>query len=266
MASRCTHPGTDRRKRSTCGYIAKNGGVWLAAIAIPLFPEASIKFAPVAMWLGAAGVIYGAILAFAQSDFKRLVAYSSVSHMGFVLLGLYAWNLLALQGAVMQMIAHGVSTAALFMIAGALQHRLHTRDMHKMGGLWHNMPRMGACAMFFAIASLGLPGLGNFVAEFLILTGLFAVNPWIAAISALGLITAAIYCLWMMQLTFQGEPDRDRQLQDFAGREMSTMAFLMLALVWLGLYPQPVLDIAQPVLESLLNSVPWTGHLAEVTP
>ena len=190
-------------------------------------------------------------MAFAQSDFKRLVAYSSVSHMGFVLLGLYAWNNLALQGAVMQMIAHGVSTAALFMLAGALQHRLHTRDMHEMGGLWYNMPRMGACAMFFAIASLGLPGLGNFVAEFLILAGLFAVNPWITAVAAVGLITAAIYSLWMMQLTFQGEPDKDRKLQDFGLREMGTMACLVVALIWLGLYPQPVLDLAQPVLNGL---------------
>lgn len=244
------------------GILLKTGAYGLLRFAIPLFPEASLQFAPVAMGLGAAGVIYGAILAFAQSDFKRLVAYSSVSHMGFVLLGLYAWNSLALQGAVMQMIAHGVSTAALFMLAGALQHRLHTRDMHQMGGLWHHMPRMGACAMFFAIASLGLPGLGNFVAEFLILAGLFAVNPWITAIAALGLVTAAIYSLWMIQLTFQGESNRDLKLQDFAAREMTTMAFLMVALIWLGLYPQPVLDLAQPVLESLQHTVARTIEIA----
>ena len=237
------------------GILLKTGAYGLLRFAIPLFPDASMHFAPIAMGLGAAGVIYGAIMAFAQSDFKRLVAYSSVSHMGFVLLGLYAWNSLALQGAVMQMIAHGVSTAALFMLAGALQHRLHTRDMHKMGGLWYNMPRMGACAMFFAIASLGLPGLGNFVAEFLILAGLFAVSPWITAVAALGLITAAIYCLWMIQLTFQGTPDKNRTLQDLDFREMGTMASLIVALAWLGLYPQPVLDLAQPVLDGLQTFV-----------
>jgi NADH-quinone oxidoreductase subunit M len=235
------------------GILLKTGAYGLLRFAIPMFPEASMQFAPIAMGLGAAGIIYGAILAFAQTDFKRLVAYSSVSHMGFVLLGLYAWNSLALQGAVMQMVAHGVSTAALFMLAGALQHRLHTRDMRQMGGLWHNMPRMGACALFFAIASLGLPGLGNFVAEFLILLGLFAVNPWITAIAALGLITAAVYSLWMMQLAFYGEPDDSRQLQDFGRREMLTMAGMVVALIWLGLYPQPVLDLAQPVLDSLQN-------------
>ena len=233
------------------GILLKTGAYGLLRFCIPLFPDASAQFAPVAMGLGAAGVIYGAILAFAQSDFKRLVAYSSVSHMGFVLLGLYAWNNLALQGAIMQMVAHGVSTAALFMMAGALQHRLHTRDMGRMGGLWQQAPRMGACAMFFAVASLGLPGLGNFVAEFLVLAGLFAVQPWLTAVAALGLITAAIYALWMMQQAFQGTPDEQRQMSDFNGREMTAMLAMMAALLWLGIYPQPVLDLAQPVLDGL---------------
>jgi len=237
------------------GILLKTGAYGLLRFCIPLFPGASLEFAPIAMALGAAGVIYGAVLAFAQSDFKRLVAYSSVSHMGFVLLGLYAWNLLALQGAVMQMVAHGVSTAALFMMAGALQQRLHTRDMSRMGGLWHQAPRMGACAMFFAIASLGLPGLGNFVAEFLVLLGLFAVHPWLTAIAALGLITAAVYSLWMIQQAFQGRPDEQRSMPDFGGREMLTMAAMMAALLWLGLHPQPVLDAAQPVLDGLQQLV-----------
>ena len=246
------------------GILLKTGAYGLLRFCIPLFPEASMEFAPIAMGLGAAGVIYGAILAFSQSDFKRLVAYSSVSHMGFVLLGLYAWNQLALQGAVMQMVAHGVSTAALFMMAGALQHRLHTRDMRQMGGLWHQAPRMGACAMFFAVASLGLPGLGNFVAEFLVLLGLFAVQPWLTAIAALGLITAAVYSLWMIQQAFQGSPDEQRQMPDFDAREMVSMAAMMIALIWLGLYPQPVLDLAQPVLEGLQQLVPGAGTVTTV--
>jgi NADH-quinone oxidoreductase subunit M len=238
------------------GILLKTGAYGLLRFCIPLFPEASGQFAPIAMGMGAAGVIYGAVLAFAQTDFKRLVAYSSVSHMGFVLLGLYAWNQLALQGAVMQMVAHGVSTAALFMLAGALQHRLHTRDMGRMGGLWHQAPRMGACAMFFAVASLGLPGLGNFVAEFLVLLGLFAVQPWLTAIAALGMVTAAIYSLWMLQQAFQGTPDNSRKMPDFNGREMLAMGAMMIALLWLGLYPQPVLDLARPVLDSLQALAP----------
>ena len=244
------------------GILLKTGAYGLLRFCIPLFPEASMEFAPIAMGLGVTGVIYGAILAFAQSDFKRLVAYSSVSHMGFVLLGLYAWNQLALQGAIMQMVAHGVSTAALFMMAGALQQRLHTRDMRRMGGLWHQAPRMGACAMFFAVASLGLPGLGNFVAEFLVLLGLFAVQPWLTAIAALGLITAAIYSLWMMQQAFQGSPNEQRSMPDFDTREMAAMAAMMIALLWLGLYPQPVLDMAQPVLNGLQQFVPAANPAA----
>ena len=237
------------------GILLKTGAYGLIRFTLPLFPEQSLAFAPVAMAMGVAGIIYGAVLAFAQTDFKRLVAYSSVSHMGFVLLGIYAWNSLALQGAVMQMLAHGLSTAALFMIAGALQQRLHTRDMRLMGGLWHNMPRMGATAMFFAIASLGLPGMGNFVAEFLVLLGLFEVSPLTAALAALGLITAAIYALIMMQRTFQGQADSSRELADYGPREMATMAVMIVGLLWLGVYPQAVFELTQPVLDSLSQLV-----------
>jgi NADH-quinone oxidoreductase subunit M len=237
------------------GILLKTGAYGLIRFTVPLFPAASMEFAPIAMWLGVAGVVYGAFLAFAQDDFKRLVAYSSVSHMGFVLLGVYAWNTLALQGAVMQMIAHGFSTAALFMIAGALQQRLHTRDMNQMGGLWANMPRMGAVTLFFVLASLGLPGLGNFVAEFLVLLGLFQANIWMAVLAASGLIVGAVYSLILLQRSFQGAPDDSRQLPDFGALEMLAMAVMMIALIWLGLNPQPVIDLVQPVLTSLDNII-----------
>lgn len=238
------------------GILLKTGAYGLLRFAIPLFPGAATEFAPVAMALGAAGVVYGAVLALGQSDFKRLVAYSSVSHMGFVLLGLYAWNSLAVQGAIMQMVAHGLSTAALFMTAGALQQRMHTRDMNKMGGLWFNMPRMGACTLFFALASLGLPGLGNFVAEFLVLVGLFQVAPRLTVVAALGLITGAIYSLVMLQRSFQGPADDTRQLPDYGARELTTMLLMVALLVWLGVNPQPVLELAQPTVDSLLGSYP----------
>jgi NADH-quinone oxidoreductase subunit M len=239
----------------------KTGAYGLIRFTGPLFPDAALEFAPIAMALGVAGVIYGAMLAFAQSDFKRLVAYSSVSHMGFVLLGVFAWNALALQGAIMQMIAHGFSTAALFMIAGALQQRLHTRDMTKMGGLWHHMPRMGAVALFFALASLGLPGLGNFVAEFLVLIGLFAVNPWMTVIAALGLITAAIYSLIMMQKAFYGRPSDSLKAPDFSNLDMAAMTVMIIGLIGLGLYPQPVFDLVQPMLDTLLTQTLRGGNL-----
>ena len=251
------------------GILLKTGAYGLIRFVVPLFPHEAMAFSPLALALGAVGIIYGAILAFGQDDFKRLVAYSSVSHMGFVLLGVFAWNALALQGAVMQMVAHGLSTAALFMIAGSLQERLHTRDMSKMGGLWQNMPRIGAMAMFFMLASVGLPGLGNFVAEFMVLVGLFKVAPWMATISALGLIVAAVYSLIMMQRAFQGKPKEGLQLPDYGVREMLTMAVMIIGLVWLGLYPQPVLDTAQPVLDSLTGLVsldvsPEANIVAEV--
>jgi NADH-quinone oxidoreductase subunit M len=142
------------------------------------------------------------------------------------------------------------------MIAGSLQERLHTRDMREMSGLWQQMPRMGAVAMFFVVASLGLPGLGNFVAEFLVLLGLFQVNVWITVIAATGLITGAAYSLLLMQRSFQGEVNKkwaDNGLADFGPREMLTMGVMMIALILLGIYPQPVLDAAQPVLQSLLE-------------
>ena len=242
------------------GILLKTGAYGLIRFAVPLFPTAAIDFAPIALFLGVAGILYGAVLAFAQTDFKRLVAYSSVSHMGFILLGVYALNELALQGAVMQMIAHGFSTAALFMIAGALQERLHSRDMRQMGGLWQAMPRMGAVAMFFVVASLGLPGLGNFVAEFLVLLGVFQVDRWIAVIAALGLITGAVYSLMLMQRAFHGEPNprfENLQLNDFGAREMFTMAAMIVALVALGLYPQPILDTTQ---SSVLGLVEWIAQ------
>jgi len=172
-----------------------------------------------------------------------------------VLLGVFAWNALGWSGAVMQMLAHGLSTAALFMIAGALQERLHTREMQKMGGLWAAMPRLGSMAMFFVIASVGLPGLGNFVAEFLVLAGLFQAAPWLCAIAALGLVTGAIYALWMLQQAFHGplraQGSGGHALADFRVRDMAAMGVLALGLLWLGLYPQPVLDLAAPALGAI---------------
>lgn len=235
------------------GILLKTGAYGLIRFTIPLFPTASQQIAEIAMFIGAISIIYGAVLAFAQTDFKRLVAYSSVSHMGFVLLGLYAFNEIAIQGAVMQMVAHGFSTAALFMIAGAIQHRLHTRDMRKMGGLWHDMPRMGAIALFFIVASLGMPGLGNFVGEFLVLMGAFQTDMLVTSIAALGLITGAVYSLIAMQKVFQGSSEEKRNLIDIGGRELWALIPLIIGLIWLGVYPQTIFDRVDPVLSSLFQ-------------
>jgi NADH-quinone oxidoreductase subunit M len=236
------------------GLLLKTGAYGLLRFVVPLFPQAAFTFAPVAMALGVTGILYGAILAFAQTDLKRLVAFTSVSHMGFVLLGIFAWNELALQGVVMQIIAHGISTGALFMLVGALQERTRTRDMGRLGGLWSVVPRIGGVGLLFALASLGLPGLGNFVAEFLILLGAFQANIALTALATVGLIAATVYALWMVQQTFHGPNIANWKLPDFGGREMLTMVVMIAIIVWLGLYPQPVLNTVRPALDQLQHN------------
>lgn len=238
--------------------LLKTGAYGLLRFTLPLFPQASIDFAPFAMAIGALSIVYGALMAFSQQDMKRLVAYSSISHMGFVLLGIYALNSIALQGAIMQMVAHGLSTAALFALVGAIQQRLHTRDMRKMGGLWKPLPKLAAMALLFSVASLGLPGLGNFVGEFLVLLGSFSVNAWLTAIAALGLIGAAVYALTMIQKTFFGSykiNDNIAVITDATVREFFALLVLVIGLVWLGLSPQPVFDLTNPGFERLLEQV-----------
>ena len=209
------------------------------------------------MILGTIGILYGAFLAFAQIDAKRLVAYTSISHLGFALLGIYAGNRLALQGAIVVLLAHGLSTGGLFIIVGALQERLHTRRIDELGGLWSSMPRMGGVALFLAVASLGLPGLANFVGEFLVLTGTFAVNPPLAAIAAVGFVLSSIYSLWLIYRVFQGPERRTDSARDLGSREVAIFACLIAVIVWLGIYPQPVLDTAQPTVDSLTSSVTY---------
>ena len=237
------------------GILLKTGAYGLIRFVVPLFPDAALEFRWPAMVLGAVSVLYGGYLAYSQTDFKRLVAYSSVSHMGFVLLGVFAANQLAVQGAIMQMIAHGFSTAALFMMAGALQQRLHTRNLDKMGGLWMRAPRMGAVTLFFVVASLGMPGLGNFVGEFLVLLGAFQVDVWVTVVAALGIVVAAVYSLALMQRSFQGAAPADAQpIDDFGVRELVVMGLMMIALIWLGIFPQPIFDMAAPFVSDFMGA------------
>ncbi len=233
------------------GILLKTGAYGLIRFAVPLFPEPSMAFAPVAMTMGVISILYTAKVAFAQTDLKRLIAYTSVSHMGFVLLGVYAWNAQALQGAVMTMLAHGFSAAALFMLAGGLQHRIHTRDMDKMGGLWGVAPKMGFMALFFTVAAVGMPGLGNFVGEFLVLLGSFQVNVLTTAFASLGLIVAAVYSLIVIQKVFHGKNINNHAMADLGTVEMMCFSLMLVGLVWMGMYPQSMLDLAQPTLQSL---------------
>ncbi|GGO78177.1 NADH-quinone oxidoreductase subunit M [Marinobacterium nitratireducens] len=243
--------------------LLKTGAYGLLRFSLPLFPAASADFSPVAMALGVAGILYGAKLAFAQDDMKRLVAYTSVSHMGFVLLGIYALNGMALQGAVMQMLAHGFSTAALFIVVGMLQERWHTRDLRQLGGLWTQLPRLSGFTLLFALASLGLPGLANFIAEFLILAGAFQRSWPLTAVAALGLVGAALYALLLVQRGLWGGGAPAPGRHDCSRREWLVLGALALALFWFGLHPQPVLDLVREPLVQLLDA---PHHAAESPP
>lgn len=234
------------------GLLLKTGAYGILRFIIPLFPEASRSFAPVAIIMGVAGILYGAKLAFAQNDFKRLVAYTSVSHMGFVLLGAFSFNQLALQGVVMQILTHGISTGALFIIVGSIQDRIHTRDLNRLGGLWAQVPNMGGITMVFAMASLGLPALGNFIAEFLILAGSFQSTVFWTIIASLGLVASTLYSLRILQKVFFGEKKEDWKISDFDGREFVIMTSLILAIVWIGIYPQSFLGTSQASIKRIL--------------
>jgi NADH-quinone oxidoreductase subunit M len=235
------------------GVLLKTGAYGLLRFVLPLFPNASTEFAPVAMALAILGILYGAKMALVQTDIKRLVAYTSVSHMGFVLLGIYAGTTLALQGALLLMLAHGLATGALFILCGELYERLHTRELGRMGGLAHRAPHYATALMFFALASLGLPGLGNFIGEFLVLFGSFEVAPWSTAIAATGLVLAAVYSLYIVQRALHGPAADDTPVEDLTGREKLMMASVMAALLVLGLYPQPVIDLARAPLAQIAN-------------
>jgi NADH-quinone oxidoreductase subunit M len=236
------------------GLLLKTGAYGLLRFVVPLFPNASHEIAQWAMLLGVIGILYGALLAFAQTDLKRLVAYTSVSHMGFIMLGVFSFNELATQGVVMQMITHGISTGALFILAGSIYERIHTRDVEHMGGLWKEMPYMGTIGLVFAMASLGLPGLGNFIAEFLTLLGSWKANHTLTILAAAGLVAGTIYSLRIMQKVFYGKTLTNRSMVDLSSREKLILVPLVLIIVWLGLFPQTVLDTVKPTFEETKTS------------
>ena len=238
------------------GILLKTAAYGLLRFALPLFPNASAEFAPIAMALGLVGIFYGAFLAFAQTDIKRLIAFSSVSHMGFVLIGIYSGSQQALQGAVIQMLAHGLSAAALFILSGQLYERLHTRDMRQMGGLWHRIAYLPAISLFFAAASLGLPGTGNFVGEFLILLGSFKSTPWIVVVATFGLVFGSVYSLIMIHRAYFGPAKAETALPGLQLRELSMVLGLAVLLILLGVYPQPVLDTSAASMQGVQQ---WLG-------
>ncbi len=233
------------------GILLKTAAYGLLRFSLPLFPNASAEFAPIAMWLGIIGIFYGAWMAFSQYDIKRLIAYTSISHMGFVLIAIYTGSHLAFQGAVVQMIAHGLSAAALFIISGQLYERMHTRDMRQMGGLWGRIKWLPGLSLFFAVANLGMPGTGNFVGEFMILVGSFQVAPVIIVIGTFGLVFASVYSLIMMQRAWYGAPKSEEPLPGMNMREFLMIMVLVVLLVLLGVYPQPILDTSHAAMSNI---------------
>jgi len=235
------------------GLLLKTGAYGIIRFALPLFPRESAAIAWWAILAGVIGIVYGALLAFAQTDLKRLIAYTSVSHMGFVLLGIFSFREIAMQGAVMQMLTHGISTGALFVMAGMLKERLHTRDIERMGGLWTSLPVMGGVALLFTMASLGLPMLGNFIAEFLILLGTFSASAPFAVIASFGLVLSALYSLRMVRKVFLGPAATDLPLKDLSARELLILAAMSTGIIALGLYPQPVIDMVRTTVRQLVT-------------
>ena len=231
------------------GLLLKTGSYGLIRFGYPLFPQAAQTLTPLFYALAVIGIIYASLVAFAQEDMKRLIAYSSIGHMGFVAIGIAAWQPVALSGSIIQMANHGVTTGALFCLVGMLDERAHTRNIAAFGGLWGKIPRYSFFFLFFSLASVGLPGLNNFVGEFLILAGVMKSSPLAAALAFVGIVLTLIYMLRLVQkVLFQAE-QKPLDLDDLSLREMFLLAVLALVDLWMGVHPAPLLDLIHlPVL------------------
>ncbi len=225
------------------GVLLKMGTYGFVRFALPLFPEASFQFAPLAFGLGLVGILYGALVAMVQSDIKKLVAYSSVAHLGFVMIGMFAFNEEGLEGSVLQMVNHGLSTGALFLLVGMLYERRHTRQIADLGGIARPMPVFAAFFGIVTMSSIGLPALNGFVGEFLILLGTFLVSPGVAVAATFGVVLAAAYMLWMYRRVMFGpvESPENRSLIDLGLREKAILVTILIPIFWIGLYPKTFL-------------------------
>jgi NADH-quinone oxidoreductase subunit M len=254
------------------GILLKIGTYGFVRFSLPMLPDATAQCMPWILWLSVVGILYGALVALVQTDIKRLVAYSSVSHLGFCMLGLFAANSLGLEGGVLQMIGHGLSTGGLFAVVGMLYERYHTREINNFGGLAKRLPRLATVMVLLTFSSIGLPGLNGFVGEFMILLGMFqrgwtnaSAEAWqfrtISVLAVLGVVLGAWYMLWLVQRTFFGklkEPEHragDPPVRDLSARELCALAPLLVFIFWIGLAPKFFLDRMHPTLAPIAERV-----------
>ncbi len=238
------------------GLLLKTGSYGLIRFGYPLFPQAAQQLTPLFYALALTGIVYASLVAYAQEDMKRLIAYSSIGHMGFVAIGIGAWQPVALSGSIIQMANHGVTTGALFCMVGMLDERAHTRQIASFGGLWGKIPLWSFFFLFFSLASVGLPGLNNFVGEFLVLAGTFKVAPLVAGLAFSGIVLTLIYMVRLVQeVCFQGER-QPLELTDLNQRELCLLAVLALINVWMGVHPAPLLELIHLPVQLLTGGGP----------
>jgi len=239
------------------GVLLKFGGYGFLRFSLPMMPDATLMFTPLMYTLSIIAVIYTSLVALAQEDMKKLIAYSSVAHMGFVTIGTFTMTVQGIEGAIYVMLSHGIVSAALFLVVGVVYDRIHSREISVYGGLVHRMPAYGLVFMLFMLASVGLPGTGGFVGEFLVLMGAFQVNQWVAALAATGVILGAAYMLYLYRRIIFGKLTKESLMKvaDMSPREWAVFAPLIILTVWMGVYPTPFLDFIHVSVQHLIDQV-----------
>jgi len=237
------------------GVLLKMGGYGFLRFSLPMLPLASDFFVPLIFTLSVIAVVYTSLVALMQEDMKKLIAYSSVAHMGFVTIGIFTFNTQGIEGGIFQMLSHGIVSAALFLIVGVVYDRIHSREIAHYGGLVNRMPVYAFTFMIFMLASVGLPGTAGFVGEILVLVGVYQVNTWVAAFAALGVILGAAYMLWLYRRIIFGKLEKDdlKQITDMNGREIALFAPLVVLALLMGLYPEPFLNVMHVSVDNLIN-------------
>ena len=239
------------------GILLKMGGYGFLRFSLPMFPLASEFFAPMVFALSVIAIVYTSLVALMQDDMKKLIAYSSVAHMGYVTMGIFAMNEAGVQGAIFQMLSHGLISGALFLCVGVVYDRMHTREISAYGGLVNNMPKYAVAFLIFTMANVGLPGTSGFIGEFLTLFGIFQVNTWVALIAATGVILSAAYALWLYRRVVFGALTKEslKGLFDLSGREKVVLYPLIILVIFYGVYPTPVFDVTTASVKALINNV-----------